>query len=85
MLIAKQVDVRSNIKKYFDMAFNGEIIVVPRKKNQNVVIVSENEYKEFEKIRRNAQYLAKLSEADEQLAKGDVIRKSVEDLEKLTK
>ena len=85
MLIAKQVEVRSNIKKYFDMAFNGEIIVVPRKKNQNVVIVSENEYKEFEKAKQNAQYLAKLSEADEQLARGDVVRKNIEELEMLTK
>lgn len=85
MLIAKQVEVRSNIKKYFDMAFNGEIIVVPRKKNQNVVIVSENEYKEFEKAKQNAQYLAKLSETDEQLARGDVVRKNIEELEMLTK
>ena len=31
MVIAKQMDIRSNIKKYFDIAFDGEVVVVPRK------------------------------------------------------
>lgn len=48
MTVAKQVDIRANIKKYFDMAFNGEPVIVPRKENKNVVIVSEKDYKEFE-------------------------------------
>ena len=43
MLIAKQIDVRANIKKYFDIAFNGEHVIVPRKENKNVVIISEKE------------------------------------------
>ena len=43
MIIAKQMDVRSNIKKYFDMAFDGEPVVVPRKQDRNVVIISETE------------------------------------------
>lgn len=85
MLIAKQVDVRSNIKKYFDLAFSGESVIVPRKENKNVVIISENEYKEFEKARRNAEYLAKLHRVDEQLAMGKIIEKSLEDLEDMTK
>ena len=45
MMVAKQVDLSSNIKKYFDIALNGEAIVVSRNKNQNIVIMSENEYK----------------------------------------
>ena len=49
MTIAKQMDIRANIKKYFDMAFNGEPVIVPRKENKNVVIVSEKEFKEMER------------------------------------
>ncbi len=44
MIIAKQMDIRSNIKKYFDLAYDGEIIFVPRKESRNIVIISEDEY-----------------------------------------
>ena len=39
--IAKQADIRANMKKYFDLAYDGETIIVPRKENRNSVIVSE--------------------------------------------
>ena len=29
------MDFRSNLKKYFDMAFSGEPIIIPRKENRN--------------------------------------------------
>ena len=44
MTIVKQMDIRANIKKYFDLAYDGDIIVVPRKENKNIVIISEEEY-----------------------------------------
>ena len=44
MMIVKQMDVRSNIKKYFDIAYGGEPVIVPRKQDKNVVIISEDEY-----------------------------------------
>lgn len=43
-MIAKQAEIRANIKKYFDVAFEGEPVVVPRKQGRNVVIISENDY-----------------------------------------
>lgn len=49
MIATKQMDVRANIKKYFDIAFNGEPVIVSRKENKNVVIISEAEYNELEK------------------------------------
>lgn len=48
MIATKQMDVRANIKKYFDMAFSGEPIIVSRKENKNVVIISESKYNELE-------------------------------------
>ncbi|MBR6238246.1 MAG: hypothetical protein IKQ83_04275 [Lachnospiraceae bacterium] len=45
MIIAKQMDIRSNIKDFFDKAYEGEDIVVPRKQGKNVVIISEDKYK----------------------------------------
>lgn len=81
MTIVKQMDLRSNIKKYLDLAFGGETLVVPRKENKNVVILSEREYKEMEKARNNMAYLAKLDLADEQIRQGKVIVKTMEELE----
>ena len=65
MIAAKQMDVRANIKKYFDMAFDGETVIVSRKENKNVVIISEAEYNELAKAKKNAEYLAKLNRADD--------------------
>ena len=42
MTMAKQVDIRAKIKKYFDMAFNGEPVIVPRKENRLVYSMAEN-------------------------------------------
>ena len=80
-VIARQMDVRANIKKYFDMAYEGDAIIVPRKANKNVVIISEQLFWELEKNRRNAEYLAKLDRADEQIRQGKVVVKTMEELE----
>ena len=80
MIATKQVDIRANIKKYFDIAFNGEPVIVSRKENRNVVIISETEYNELAKAKKNAEYLAKLAKADEQIQNGHVIIKTMEEL-----
>ena len=56
MLIARQNDVRSNMKKYLDMAYNGEPVIIPRKHDQNVVIISESEYNRLSQQNRIAAY-----------------------------
>ena len=80
MIATKQMDVRANIKKYFDMAFDGEPVIVSRKENRNVVIISEAEYNELAKARKNAEYLEKLNRADEQIRNGQVITKTMDEL-----
>ena len=55
-MIAKQMDVRSNIKKYFDMAFDGEAVIVPRKQGRNIVIISEDEYNRLNQASRLSAY-----------------------------
>lgn len=61
MIIAKQMDVRSNIKKYFDMAYNGEAVVVPRKENKNIVIISETMYNEMMSRKRVTEYAERIA------------------------
>ncbi|WP_407428024.1 type II toxin-antitoxin system Phd/YefM family antitoxin [Treponema sp.] len=81
MTIAKQVDIRANIKKFFDLAFSGEPVIVPRKQNKNVVIISEEDFNAMEKARRNAAYLAMLDKSDRDLQEGRVVVKTMEELE----
>ena len=80
MIATKQMDVRANIKKYFDTAFNGEPVIVSRKENKNVVIISEAEYNELEKARKNAEYLEKLNREDEQIRNGKIVTKTMDEL-----
>ena len=50
---------------------------------KNVVVISEAEYNDLQKAKKNAEYLAHLDRSFEQLQKGEVIIKSMEELEKL--
>ena len=83
MIAVKPIDLRAKLKDYMDTAFNGEPVIVSRKQNRNVVIVSEHEYNELQKAKRNAEYLAKLDRSLAQLKNGDVLVKSMEELERM--
>ena len=65
MTIAKQAQIRTNIKQYFDMAYEGEAVIVPRKQGKNVVIISENEYNRLNQAVRIAAYATAVSETKE--------------------
>lgn len=80
MIATKQMDIRANLKKYFDLAFNGETIIVSRKENKNVVVISETEYNNLLKAKKNAEYLAKLNRAEEQTKNGQIITKTMDEL-----
>lgn len=80
MIAAKQMDIRANIKKYFDLAFNGEPVIVSRKENKNVVIISEAEYNRLQKAKRNAEYWERINRSAAQLEKGETISFSMEEL-----
>ena len=51
MTVVKQMDIRKNIKHYFDLAFNGDTVFVPRKENKNVVVISQKEYEDLQKAK----------------------------------
>lgn len=44
MIATKPIDLRARLNEYLDSAFSGESVVVSRKDNKNVIIVSEREY-----------------------------------------
>ena len=81
MIATKQVDLRANLKKYFDIAFSGEPVIVARKQNKNVVEISESEYNELQRAKRNAEYLKRLNESMAQANEGNTITLSLDELQ----
>ena len=63
MLAVKSMDVRDNFKSLCDKVYKGEIVVVSRPKNENIVMLSETEYNDIIKARKNAEYLAMLDKS----------------------
>ena len=80
MTVARQMDIRSNIKMYFDMAYEGEAVFVPRKENKNVYVISQAEYESLQKARRNAEYYEMLDKSRAQLSSGEKVSITLDDL-----
>lgn len=81
MLAVKSIDVRDNFIDWCNRVINGETLVVSRSENENVVIVSEKEYNEMQKAKRNAEYLAMLDRGFADMKNGKGITKTMEELE----
>lgn len=75
------MDIRANLKKYFDIAFKEGVVFVPRKNNENVYVISQKEYEELQKAKRNAEYLERIDKSFAQLDQGKIITKTIEELE----
>ena len=80
MITTKPHDFRSNLKKHMDSAFQGEVVVIARPKNENVVMVSEKVYSDLIKAKQNAEYLARLDRSREQMNESQTISFSMDEL-----
>ena len=81
MLAVKSMDVRDNFKSLCDKVFSGETLIISRPKNENVVMLSEYEYNEMMKAKRNADYLAMIDKSMAEAEAGGFITKSIAELE----
>ena len=81
MLAVKSMDVRDNFKSICDRVFHGETLIISRPKNENVVMLSESEYNEMMKAKRNAEYLAMIDKSMAEAEAGGFIAKSIAELE----
>lgn len=71
MIAINYSTIRNNLKSYCDQATdNNETIIVTRKDEKNIVIMSLEQYNVIIKNARNAEYLAKLDRSIEQLESG---------------
>jgi antitoxin YefM len=72
MLAVNYSNIRNNLKNYCDKVTDEyETVVVTRKNEKNVVLLSLVEYNALTKAARNAEYLNMLDRAMEQIARGE--------------
>ena len=81
MLAVKSMDVRDNFKALCDKVFKGETLIISRPKNENIVMISETEYNNMMKAKRNAEYLAMLDKSMAEAESGGFITKTLAELE----
>lgn len=71
MLAVNYSTIRNNLKNYCDKATDSqETVIVTRKNEKNVVILSLERYNQLEKAARNAEYLAMIDRSMAQLEAG---------------
>lgn len=71
MLAVNYSTIRNKLKDYCDQATdNHETVIVTRKGEKNVVLMSLEQYNAIMKSARNAEYLAKIDMSIEQLENG---------------
>ena len=85
MIALRTVDFRNDFKRVSEIINSGETVLIARPKNQNLVVLSEKDYNELEKAKRNSEYLAKLDLSLQQLADGKIVTKNFEELEEMAK
>ncbi len=71
MIAANYTAVRNSLKEYCDMAVDqGETVIVTRKANRNVVLMSLDQYNALMKEVRNARYIEKIDRGFAAIAAG---------------
>lgn len=59
MFAVKSKDIRDNFEDICDRVFKGEPAIVSGPKNENIVIISESEYNDMLKAKRDIEDLVK--------------------------
>lgn len=82
MVAVNYSTIRENLKSYCDRVtdFN-ETVIVTRKDEKNVVIISLDEWNVLQRALRNADYLSRLNRSIADINSDRVVLKSMEDLE----
>lgn len=82
MLAINFTTARNRFKDFCDKVTDeDETVIVTRKAEKNVVIISAERYSEMEKAERNAAYLSKLERGLSQVRAGLGVVKTMEELE----
>lgn len=82
MTIVNYTTFRNNMKHYFDgITKERKHVIVNRQGEENVMMLSMDEWNEIQKQLSNLAYLRKLEESEKQVAAGRTVTKTIEQLE----
>lgn len=82
MLAVNYSTIRENLKAYCDKVTDlNETVIVTRKDEKNVVIISLDEWNALQKAAHNADYLGRLNRSVSDVKAGRVIVKTMDELE----
>ena len=82
MTAVNMTTLRSNLKKYCDKAYQEkDAVIITRNNEENLVLIRLDEWDELRKLKENAAYLAKIDRADKQIQEGNIIVKTLDELE----
>ena len=81
MIALKAMDLRNDFKRVSDLVTSGEVVLIARPRNENLVVMSEKEYNILEKTRRNVTHVAKTDMSLRELAEGKSVSFTVDELE----
>ena len=74
--------IRSKFADYCNrVADESETVIVTRKDEKNVVLISMDDYNMLVKLAKNAEYLAMLDRSLAQIERGETVTKTMEELE----
>ena len=82
MLAVNYSTIRNNLKTYCDKATDQEeTIIVTRKEEKNVVLMSLDVYNALVKAAHNAEYLDMIDRSLDQIERGRTVKKDMRELE----
>lgn len=81
MLAVNYSTIRKHLKDYCDKVTDDyETVIVTRKDEKNVVIISLEEYNAMQKTIKNTAYLSMIDKSMAELESGNLVAKSLEEL-----
>ena len=80
MIALKNMDLRNDFKRVSDIITSGEKVLIARPRNKNLVVLSEREYNELDRVRRNAEYTTKIEQSRQELANGKTYTFTIDEL-----
>ncbi len=85
MIAIKTADLTQDFKRIANRIIGGEKVLISRPRNENLVIITEKEYNELERLRSNAEYLSMLEKSRQELIEGKTVTMTIEQLENMAK
>lgn len=80
MVTIKSKDLIDDFNVYCEKVYKGEVLIVSRPKNENIIMMSESEYNKIMKEIRNAQYLEMLDKSITEANEGDFVVETIDEV-----